>query len=676
MDTPELEIIGTTIGNILILDKLGSGGMGEVFRGLDETLDREVAVKIIGRGAHLDSNAKQRLRLEARVLSQLNHANICAVHNFVETDEIDFIVLELVDGVNLREFIDRNPSFKERLNVARQIVAALQSAHALGIVHRDLKPQNILVTSEAVAKVLDFGLARAEQSDQIHHSYPSSSEDKKQVQTAVEAMVTRFSTIVGTPRYMSPEQARGAHVSVASDMYSLGLVLQELFSGRSPMPEEFELDEVVRRAAWGETEPMTGVDAELESLVSALKSLWPSERPSAEQVAKRLEDIHQRPRRQRRRIVAGAFACLLVIATAVSSVGFVKARQARDQAEAVNVFLVDMLSSVNPGDGGAAVRVTEVLARAANRLDSELDRHPLVVAELKTTIGVAYYTLGELERAEALLDAACDARLDLLGRTDPDTLRTRHHLAAVYVSRGELSAGETIHREVIEAQSKVLGPSHIHTIQSTVTLARALSEAGRYDEAEEYAREAIELVRLTAEPDVRTLVKATNQLAAIMRDQGRYDEAEDLMRKNLALVTQEYGPNDYLEASAMIALATVLIHQRGKYLDEAKQLLERAQYIYEDRLAPDDLNALWIIGNLAVVASIKGDYEEAERLNLDLYTRRVRVLGEEHTLTLGTLNNLGNVYRRQGKLEQAEKQYRLVLEAKTRGTGSIGLDVA
>lgn len=676
MDHREPEIIGTTIENIRVVSRLGSGGMGEVYKGIDETLDREVAVKVLSRKTRMDSDAKKRLHREARVLSQLNHPNICAVHNFVDSDALEFIVLELVDGINLREFIDQEPSFKDRLDAAQQIVAALRAAHSLGIVHRDLKPQNILVTRDGTVKVLDFGLAREEQIEEGHSVFPSASEDEARVEIAVDAMVTRFSTVVGTPRYMSPEQARGGLVSVASDMYSLGLVLQELFSGRSPIPGNIDLKEVIRRSAWGETEPVSGLDSDITSLITRLKSLWPAERPSAEQVAKHLEDIQDRPRRRRRRVVAGAFAALLIVATAVSSIGFARARQARDQTEAVNSFLINMVSSVNPGEGGAAVRVAEVLDRATVQLDSDLGKHPLVIAELKYTLGVAYHTIGQLEKAKLLLENSLEIRSNRLGEFDSDTLRTSHQLARVLTSKGNPESSTAIHRTVLEAQTAELGRLHTHTIETRIALVRALTEDGNYDEAKVLAHQAVDDAKSATQHDLRTLVRATSRLATVMRRQGDYDDAEDLLRYNLEQVTEVYGENDYLAASVMSALASVLVNKRGDVLDEAEQLLIDARTIFEGCLAPDDPDTLLIIGNQAIVASIKGEYEKAERLNLDLYERRVRVLGPEHALTLGVLNNLGNVYRRQGQLEKAEQQYRRVLDVQMHAQNSDSLEAA
>lgn len=668
-------MIGTTVGRIRVIEHLASGGMGDVYIGVDDALDRRVAIKVVADTERFDTHARRRFRWEAKLLSQLQHPNICVVHSLHEGTDRDSIVLELIDGITLPEFISGNPTFKERLDIAEQIAAALGAAHSLGIVHRDLKPQNILVTPDGVAKILDFGLARNENAigdddpDIVPPDLTASA-----VAQAVETTATQLSGVAGTPSYMSPEQARGGTVSVASDMYSFGLVLQELFSGQAPMPHDLEIRELVRRAAWAETEPVVGLGPGLTALIRSLKSLWPSERPSAGAVADRLVVIREGPRRRMRRLVAVAFVGLLVAATVVSSIGFVRAQRARARSDAVNAFLVDMFSSVSPAKGGAAVRVTDVLDRAAGRIGAEFSDHPLVAAELHNTIGAAYFTMGRYDRAEELVRSAIEIRAGRLGENHRDTLRSRYSLAAILVSKGNIAAGEPIQREVLEAQRRVLGDSHPETIDSWIALSRALTEADRLEEANTAASRALAAATAAHDENSRSLIRATNGMATVLRRQGRYTEAEELLRNNVARIEQEYSSDSYLVAATLNVLASTLIHQR-KYT-EAEELLLRARDINDRLLAADDPDALVVIGDLAVVASQTGDFDRAEQINLELYEKRLRVLGPDHRLTLGVLNNLGSVYRRQGRFQDAEEQYLSLLDAQTRSLGSNHVEVA
>ncbi len=157
MDEPDL--IGSRFGHLRVVGFVGAGGLGSVYLGYDEKLQRRVALKAI-RETHLDPERKARFLREARVLSQLKHPNICEIHDYLETPERDFLVLELIDGRTLTEVIASRPDAATRMRLARQIVDVLVAAHARGIVHRDLKPSNVMVTTRGDVKVLDFGLAR------------------------------------------------------------------------------------------------------------------------------------------------------------------------------------------------------------------------------------------------------------------------------------------------------------------------------------------------------------------------------------------------------------------------------------------------------------------------------------------------------------------------------------
>src|SRR4029079_4003894 len=154
------DLLGQRIGHIRIVDFLARGGMGAVYVGFDEKLQRKVALKVVHEG-RLDAEARARFGREARVLSQLNHPHICQIYDYLEGEERDFLVLELIDGRSLKEVIAERPDEATRMRIAAEILDVLAATHAQGIIHRDLKPSNVMVTSKGAVKVLDFGLARA-----------------------------------------------------------------------------------------------------------------------------------------------------------------------------------------------------------------------------------------------------------------------------------------------------------------------------------------------------------------------------------------------------------------------------------------------------------------------------------------------------------------------------------
>ncbi len=222
------EFVGATIGAYKLLSRIGAGGMGEVFLAQDTKLDRRVALKVLTRGAAADAERLQRFHQEARAASSLNHPNILVIHDFGEVDGRPFIVAEFVEGQTVREQLGGGPlGVRETMAIAVQVSGALAAAHARGIVHRDIKPENVMVRPDGYVKVLDFGLAKL-----IATERPE----------AESTLRTQAGTLLGTPRYMSPEQARGLEASARSDVWSLGVMLYEMVAGRPPFDGPSVLD--------------------------------------------------------------------------------------------------------------------------------------------------------------------------------------------------------------------------------------------------------------------------------------------------------------------------------------------------------------------------------------------------------------------------------------------------
>src|SRR5712692_5845802 len=209
---------GTRLGPYEVQSPLGAGGIGEVYRAHDTRLDRDVALKILPAEVADDASRRQRFELEARALAALNHPNIVAVHDVGTENGVFYIVSELVDGDSLRS---AKFGLRKTLDIAVQIASGLAAAHASGVTHRDLKPDNILLTRDGRVKILDFGLAK------IRTAHPAAAAGGETM-----TMNTEPGVVLGTAGYMSPEQVRGLDADHRSDIFSFGVILNELLTGK------------------------------------------------------------------------------------------------------------------------------------------------------------------------------------------------------------------------------------------------------------------------------------------------------------------------------------------------------------------------------------------------------------------------------------------------------------
>jgi serine/threonine-protein kinase len=226
-------IPGAQLGAFEIVAAIGAGGMGEVYCARDTRLNRDVALKILPPDFALDPDRLARFKREAQLLASLNHPNIAAIHGFEDSQGVQALILELVDGPTLADRLTRGPvPLDEALAIGRQIADALEAAHGQGIVHRDLKPANVKLRSDGTVKVLDFGLAKALE--------PTSTANANVMvsPTITSPAMTQAGVILGTAAYMSPEQAKGKPADKRADIWSFGVVLFEMVTGKSPFTGE------------------------------------------------------------------------------------------------------------------------------------------------------------------------------------------------------------------------------------------------------------------------------------------------------------------------------------------------------------------------------------------------------------------------------------------------------
>ncbi|MBI3697184.1 MAG: protein kinase, partial [Acidobacteria bacterium] len=307
-------MIGKTLSHYRVLEKIGAGGMGEVYRAWDEHLARDVAIKVLRAGTLADEAARRRFRTEAQALSKLNHPSIETVHDFDTQEGVDFLVMEFVPGVSLDERLaaESLPQ-KEITRLGTQLAEALAAAHEQGVVHRDLKPGNLRVTPDGRLKVLDFGLAKLLQPE---------------TQMAPTKSVTETRAMAGTLPYMPPEQLRAEKVDARSDIWAAGAVLYEMASGQRPFREEVAVrlvDAILHQAPIPPRTVNGRISPELERIILKCLEKDPENRyQSAKELGVDLRRlgmpttataIPSRPPRARRWSLAvlGALAALLAV---------------------------------------------------------------------------------------------------------------------------------------------------------------------------------------------------------------------------------------------------------------------------------------------------------------------------------------------------------------------------
>ena len=255
------DLLGQTVSHYKILEHIGGGGMGVVYKAEDTRLKRTVALKFLPSDLTRDLEAKKRFRHEAQAASALQHQNICVVHDIDETpDGQMFICMEYLEGETLKKKIERGPlKIEDAIDIASQVAQGLAEAHEHGIVHRDIKPANILITKSDVSKIVDFGLAKL----------------------SGQTLLTKTGTTIGTAAYMSPEQARGEQADRRTDIWSLGVMLYEMVSGQLPFKGDFE-NALIYSILNTQPDPITGlrtgVPVELERIVSKALAKQPEER--------------------------------------------------------------------------------------------------------------------------------------------------------------------------------------------------------------------------------------------------------------------------------------------------------------------------------------------------------------------------------------------------------------
>ena len=676
------------VGRYQIIERIGEGGFGVVYRARQtDPIHREVALKIVKPG--MDTRQiVARFESERQTLALMDHPNIARIIDGGATpDGRPYFVMELVSGVPITEYCDvHRLSIARRLELFSAVCQAVQHAHQKGIIHRDLKPSNILVIEldgAPVPKVIDFGIAKAMTPRPGEHT-----------------TYTEQRHFLGTPQYMSPEQAGAGHgdIDTRSDIYSLGVLLYELLTGATPFdPEtlgESSFEQVHRMiredeppkpsarlrgmgALMADVAARRGLDGqklcrsvarELDWIV--MKALEKDRRRRYETVGALSEDVRRYlahepllagppdtlyrvrkfTRRHRRSLLAAAAVLLaLLIGLAGTTFGLIRAKRDRDRAEAalaqaqlVSSFLAEMLRYANPDQAqGKQVLVRDVLDRASRNIDQgALREQPLVEAGIRTTLAYAYDSLGLYPDSESHLRKALAIRQNLLGMENRQTAGSMAALAGEIEVREDHDSAEQLIRQALAIQERILGDKDLDTISSLGALGWILRGKGQTAEAEADLRKVVDLTRAVA-PARDPMATALTNLGVLLMDKHDWEGAEPLLREALAINRKLHGER-YRNVARNVSNLAVIHKGRGD-LKGAEQYWLEALRLQRQILPADHPDTAWTLRLLGQVKESQGDLPAAEKYFRESLDMERKVFGGEHPIVLSVLEELSSV---------------------------------
>ncbi len=670
-DKPD-EAVGQTLGRYKLLEQLGEGGCGVVYVAEQtQPVRRRVALKII----KLGMDTKQvvaRFEAERQALALMDHPNIAKVLDGGTTETgRPYFVMELVRGIRITDYCDQaNLTTKERLDLFIKVCQAIQHAHQKGIIHRDIKPSNILVTLHdgvPVPKVIDFGIAKATEGRLTDNT-----------------VYTQLHQFIGTPAYMSPEQAEmsGLDIDTRSDIYSLGVLLYELLSGSTP----FDAKELMA----------SGIDA-MRKTIREQEPPRPSTRLAtlgADQITttakRRSADtaklLHQlrgdldwivmkclEKDRQRRYDTTNGLAADLtrhlnnepVLArppTAAYRFGKSVRRHKYGFAAATLVTLVLVLGIV--ASTWQAVRATRAERKTAETLlqvAAERDAKEQARKDAEETskfLGEIFQfpdtsLNGRTITVAEMLDAAAKKLDTALAAQPAQRAKLQLILGKTYFTLGLYQQAISLEEKVRDYYKSTSGWVHPEMLTAMSDLARSYRDAGRRDEALKLREEVLPLSIKVLGPEHPDTLWAMNFLAfSYFEDAGRRDEALKLREKVLPLSIKVFGPEHYGTLWAMGYLADSYYDADRRV--EALKLREEVLSLRRKVLGPEHPGTLWAMGSLASSYFEAGRRDEALKLREEVLSLRRKVLSPEHPATLHAMSQLARSYRDQGEAAKAE----------------------
>jgi eukaryotic-like serine/threonine-protein kinase len=658
---------GDLVGSYRIIDELGRGGMAIVYRAerADGEYQQQVALKWMLE-SQSEATSAELFRRERQALADLSHPHVARLLDGGRTsDGRPWFAMELVEGQPLdRHCIEQGLPLAQRLELFNQLCSAVAFAHARGLIHRDIKPSNVLVDGEAQVKLLDFGVAQL------------LGEDDGLVASAY------------TPGFASPEQMRGEALTIASDIYQLGRVLDALL--RPPEAKSTVGEKIAGKAAGARKVGLSsGLQTDLHAVVEMACSEQPSARHAtaaalAQDIRALLErrPVSARPRHaryiasrylQRHPIAVGASA--LALSVLLGGTAFFTARlqrerdsanyQARVATSVLEFLREDLLAAADPAAApGRELSVREALDRASMAADARFADAPIQHGAIRTTLAGLYDQLGRYEEAEREARKA----VSLAGASQDSELprqKANSVLIDVLLSRGKLDQAQTL----IDQESGRIPDNGKADARAQLMLLRSrlANLRGDYEGALTLAGDAREILAADAQSNTTIALWATEESATNLQMLGRLDEAMPLLLEIHGSRLARLGPRHPATVLAAHEIGVLKRHQ-GQY-EDALTWLRDALDARSNVLGANHPDTLSSANELATVLQELKRYDEAETLFSRVLESRLTLFGEDHQFTRNSMSNLGLLYSLSGRLEKAAPLYERALTIETRLIG-------
>ncbi|MFC5570041.1 tetratricopeptide repeat protein [Lysobacter yangpyeongensis] len=636
-------------GDFELLERIGEGGMGAVYRARQTSLDREVALKLLSAGPWASEDFIAMFKYEAQSAAGLHHPNIVAVYAIGEQEGLIYYAMELVPGETLDHCLDRVHAMAPRdaAVLVRTIAEAVDYAHRLGVLHLDLKPANILLDRAGQPKVSDFGLAR-----RLGRSLSIENEQ-----------------VLGTPSYMAPEQAdplRGV-LTPATDVWGLGTILYECVAGSPPFlaPSAEETLRLVREGRVRRLSRSATVHRDLEAICAKCLARSPlhryvTARALADDLGRYLEGrpVRARPLNVWQRVghwaqrepalafaVAGA-ALALVSGIAATSLQWQRAERNAAAAREVNRFInEDLLAIADPYR--IDKDMTDVLARAEARLDASFADQPAARAQIGLSIGRAWLGQGHWHEARLRLERTYGDAERALGPQHPQTLATAEYLALAQTYDAQYTQSEAVYRTLLPTLRQRYGATSPRTLRVRRNHAMMLYETDRFEPA---LRE-LRALRADSLGVPGSLAEIDATLADLYTETNRWDEAMVTLQDALARSRRQWGASHPEYLWQQVSLGDMLM-MRGQW-DQADALFSHIHEGLVETIGDSHPRTLTVVHYLGLVRLERGQPAKALPLLRHALRERLRVQGPDHNWTHYSMNRVAEALVELGRPDEA-----------------------